>query len=101
MGFAFNRSVWAEIRSCAKKFCQYDDYNWDFSFRYISQQCTPNILLTMAVERSRVFHIGEWLVLVFYKIYYSMKFLFEEKNQCNLMDDEIIFQWHAYKTKQL
>lgn len=63
MGFTFNRSVWNEIVKCDKIFCTYDDYNWDWTLRFISQNCLPSVLLTMVAERTRIFHIGEWFVL--------------------------------------
>ncbi|RWS10869.1 uncharacterized protein B4U79_06837 [Dinothrombium tinctorium] len=59
MGFAFERNVWLKIKSCAKQFCEYDDYNYDLSFVYISLQCINPYLMTMSVAAPRVFHIGE------------------------------------------
>ncbi|XP_017462036.1 PREDICTED: uncharacterized protein LOC108355373 isoform X3 [Rhagoletis zephyria] len=59
MGFAFNRSTWSNIRKCAQHFCFYDDYNWDWSLHYVSQQCLKKKLHAMIVKGPRVFHIGE------------------------------------------
>ncbi|XP_067616709.1 alpha-1,6-mannosyl-glycoprotein 2-beta-N-acetylglucosaminyltransferase isoform X6 [Eurosta solidaginis] len=59
MGFAFNRSTWSTIRKCAQHFCFYDDYNWDWSLHYVSQQCLQKKLHAMIVKGPRVFHIGE------------------------------------------
>ncbi|XP_055852497.1 alpha-1,6-mannosyl-glycoprotein 2-beta-N-acetylglucosaminyltransferase isoform X3 [Episyrphus balteatus] len=59
MGFAFNRSTWHGIRVCAKHFCSYDDYNWDWSLQHVSQQCLGKKLHAMIVKGPRVFHIGE------------------------------------------
>ncbi|XP_053946898.1 alpha-1,6-mannosyl-glycoprotein 2-beta-N-acetylglucosaminyltransferase isoform X2 [Anastrepha obliqua] len=59
MGFAFNRSTWSNIRKCAQHFCFYDDYNWDWSLHYVSQQCLQKKLHAMIVKGPRVFHIGE------------------------------------------
>ncbi|XP_061395067.1 alpha-1,6-mannosyl-glycoprotein 2-beta-N-acetylglucosaminyltransferase [Musca vetustissima] len=59
MGFAFNRTTWTSIRKCAKHFCSYDDYNWDWSLQHVSQQCLQRKLHAMIVKGPRVFHIGE------------------------------------------
>lgn len=59
MGMAFNRSVWTDMRMCAKFFCAYDDYNWDWSLQHISQNCLPHRLHAMVMKGPRVFHIGE------------------------------------------
>ncbi|XP_044740809.1 alpha-1,6-mannosyl-glycoprotein 2-beta-N-acetylglucosaminyltransferase [Chrysoperla carnea] len=59
MGMAFNRSTWSEIGKCARYFCKYDDYNWDWSLQHISQSCLVSKLHAMVVRGPRVFHIGE------------------------------------------
>uniref|UniRef100_A0A0A9XQL9 Alpha-1,6-mannosyl-glycoprotein 2-beta-N-acetylglucosaminyltransferase n=2 Tax=Lygus hesperus TaxID=30085 RepID=A0A0A9XQL9_LYGHE len=59
MGMAFNRSVWTEMVSCARHFCSYDDYNWDWSLQQVSQQCLKSKLTAMVMRGPRVFHIGE------------------------------------------
>uniref|UniRef100_A0A1B6GRD5 Alpha-1,6-mannosyl-glycoprotein 2-beta-N-acetylglucosaminyltransferase n=1 Tax=Cuerna arida TaxID=1464854 RepID=A0A1B6GRD5_9HEMI len=59
MGFALNRSVWLEMWSCARYFCSYDDYNWDWSLQHVSQSCLPHKLVAMVMRGPRVFHIGE------------------------------------------
>ncbi|XP_030369707.1 alpha-1,6-mannosyl-glycoprotein 2-beta-N-acetylglucosaminyltransferase [Scaptodrosophila lebanonensis] len=59
MGFAFNRTTWLGIRRCARHFCGYDDYNWDWSLQHVSQQCLQHKLHAMIVKGPRVFHIGE------------------------------------------
>ncbi|XP_017131688.1 alpha-1,6-mannosyl-glycoprotein 2-beta-N-acetylglucosaminyltransferase isoform X1 [Drosophila elegans] len=59
MGFAFNRTTWSNIRNCARHFCTYDDYNWDWSLQHVSQQCLRRKLHAMIVKGPRVFHIGE------------------------------------------
>ncbi|KAH8383288.1 hypothetical protein KR009_007721, partial [Drosophila setifemur] len=59
MGFAFNRTTWNNIRKCARHFCTYDDYNWDWSLQHVSQQCLRRKLHAMIVKGPRVFHIGE------------------------------------------
>ncbi|XP_055628922.1 alpha-1,6-mannosyl-glycoprotein 2-beta-N-acetylglucosaminyltransferase isoform X3 [Toxorhynchites rutilus septentrionalis] len=59
MGMAFNRTTWHEITRCALHFCEYDDYNWDWSLQHVSQQCLKQKLHVMVVKGPRVFHIGE------------------------------------------
>lgn len=59
MGMAFNRSVWVELHKCAKHFCSYDDYNWDWSLQQVSQQCLKSKLMALVMRGPRVFHIGE------------------------------------------
>lgn len=60
MGMAFNRSVWQEIRQCAEFFCNYDDYNWDWSLQKVSQGCMSHKLHAVVMRGPRVFHVGEW-----------------------------------------
>lgn len=62
MGMAFNRSVWEDLKTCARTFCTYDDYNWDWSLLAVSVKCLPRELATMVLRAPRVFHIGEWYV---------------------------------------
>ncbi|XP_070490725.1 alpha-1,6-mannosyl-glycoprotein 2-beta-N-acetylglucosaminyltransferase isoform X1 [Chironomus tepperi] len=59
MGMAFNRSTWHQIKNCAKYFCSYDDYNWDWSLQHTSHQCLKKKLFAMVVRGPRIFHIGE------------------------------------------
>lgn len=59
MGFAFNRSVWQELLGCARFFCTYDDYNWDWSLQHVSQSCLQHKFVAMVMRSPRVFHIGE------------------------------------------
>jgi len=59
MGMAFTREVWNKIASCSSQFCEYDDYNWDWSLQHISHSCLKEKLQVMMVRGPRVFHIGE------------------------------------------
>ncbi|KAJ9589211.1 hypothetical protein L9F63_028005, partial [Diploptera punctata] len=59
MGMAFNRSTWQDIQHCSEFFCNYDDYNWDWSLQHISQGCLKHKLYAMVMKGPRVFHIGE------------------------------------------
>lgn len=89
MGFAINRTVWNKIVKCRHAFCMYDDYNWDFTFRFVSQKCLPRVLATMAVRRPRVFHIGEWFVLSntaktsFYNSIFNFSGVHIKKDNCD------------------
>lgn len=59
MGFAFNHSVWQQIKACSSQFCDHDDYNWDWSLLHVSSSCLPQKLHTLVLRAPRVFHIGE------------------------------------------
>ena len=59
MGMALNRKTWKKIQECATSFCQYDDYNWDWSLLHVSLNCMKQKLKVMLPHAPRVFHIGE------------------------------------------
>ncbi|XP_068220359.1 alpha-1,6-mannosyl-glycoprotein 2-beta-N-acetylglucosaminyltransferase-like isoform X2 [Palaemon carinicauda] len=59
MGFAFNHSVWLQIKTCSAEFCNHDDYNWDWSLQHVSFSCLEQKLHTLVLRAPRVFHIGE------------------------------------------
>jgi len=59
MGMALTRSTWTKILQCQNHFCQYDDYNWDWSLLYVSLNCLREKLQVMVVKGPRIFHIGE------------------------------------------
>ncbi|XP_065218790.1 alpha-1,6-mannosyl-glycoprotein 2-beta-N-acetylglucosaminyltransferase-like isoform X2 [Planococcus citri] len=59
MAITFNRPIWQELKSCAKKFCTYDDYNWDWSLLAVSTTCLAKEITAMVLRAPRVFHIGE------------------------------------------
>ena len=60
MGMAFTRVLWRKIHGCREYFCNYDDYNWDWSLQHMSKQCFQKKLEVLLVKGPRVFHIGEW-----------------------------------------
>ena len=62
MGMAFTRVLWRKIHGCREYFCNYDDYNWDWSLQHMSKQCFQKKLEVLLVKGPRVFHIGEWKV---------------------------------------
>ncbi|CAH1122483.1 unnamed protein product [Ceutorhynchus assimilis] len=60
LGLAFNRETYLDsIKKCAKEFCEFDDYNWDWSLNYITNKCGKGPKLSMILRAQRVFHIGE------------------------------------------
>jgi len=59
MGMVFNRKLWEKIHACREYFCNYDDYNWDWSLQHLSKHCFKTKLEVMLVKGPRVFHIGE------------------------------------------
>lgn len=60
MGMAFDRETWNKVMTCAKQFCAYDDYNWDWSLQYISNNCFERPLKTMAVLAPRLVSIDSF-----------------------------------------
>nr|XP_018902859.1 PREDICTED: alpha-1,6-mannosyl-glycoprotein 2-beta-N-acetylglucosaminyltransferase-like isoform X1 [Bemisia tabaci] len=59
MGMAFNSSVWRKIYNCSKSFCEFDDYNWDFSLQHVLNNCLRRSLVSLVLISPRAFHIGE------------------------------------------
>ena len=85
---AFTREVWNKIHLCSENFCQFDDYNWDWSLFHVSMTCLKQKLHVMLIKGPRVFHIGEWyrLYAFNYFIFMSNKFLsgvHHKKSHCD------------------
>ncbi|XP_025096330.1 alpha-1,6-mannosyl-glycoprotein 2-beta-N-acetylglucosaminyltransferase-like [Pomacea canaliculata] len=59
LGMAFTRSLWNQIKKCAKEFCQFDDYNWDWTLQHLSTNCISDKIRILKMKATRVFHIGE------------------------------------------
>ena len=59
MAMAFDKNVWRKIHSCYKQFCNFDDYNWDWTLLHISTSCLKEKLKVMYMKAPRAFHIGE------------------------------------------
>ncbi|KAF5297107.1 hypothetical protein FQA39_LY02687 [Lamprigera yunnana] len=57
MGISLTASSWKKIVSQKKCFCEYDDYNWDFTLQYLFSKCL-NDADTMQLMYPRVIHIG-------------------------------------------
>ena len=58
MGMALDRATWQRIKSCAIGFCNFDDYNWDWSLQHISLSCMSQPLMVMHAIAPRIFHMG-------------------------------------------
>lgn len=43
-----------------QEFCNFDDYNWDWTLQHLSMKCIPDKIKVMKMKATRVFHIGEW-----------------------------------------
>uniref|UniRef100_A0A7E4V047 Alpha-1,6-mannosyl-glycoprotein 2-beta-N-acetylglucosaminyltransferase n=1 Tax=Panagrellus redivivus TaxID=6233 RepID=A0A7E4V047_PANRE len=59
MAMAINGDTWEKIRNCAKFFCTYDDYNWDWSLLQLSVKCLPTRLKVVVAKSPRVIHVGD------------------------------------------
>ena len=57
IGMVITRSFYKELASCKRRFCSYDDYNWDWSVQALAPQCLKD-LYVLAVAAPRVLHIG-------------------------------------------
>ncbi|KAF7634250.1 hypothetical protein Mgra_00006327 [Meloidogyne graminicola] len=61
MGLVLGKNLWEKIRSknCSNFFCNYDDYNWDWTLMQLSVKCLPTRLRVIYAEAPRVIHIGD------------------------------------------
>ncbi|XP_077992694.1 alpha-1,6-mannosyl-glycoprotein 2-beta-N-acetylglucosaminyltransferase-like [Glandiceps talaboti] len=59
MGMALDRATFNKLQGCAREFCTFDDYNWDWTLQHISKNCMSSSLMALVVKSPRVFHIGE------------------------------------------
>lgn len=60
MGLAMGEAAWTKIARCAKLFCTYDDYNYDWSLQKVAEQCVPHRFVVLVMRGARVFHVGKW-----------------------------------------
>ena len=58
LGMVVTRNFYENIAKCNDNFCEYDDYNWDWTLQAVSPQCLDGPLVTLSLEASRVLHIG-------------------------------------------
>ncbi|KAL4231384.1 hypothetical protein ACF0H5_008963 [Mactra antiquata] len=59
MGMAFTADLFKQMKNCAKEFCHFDDYNWDWTLQHLSSKCLPNQMKVLKMKATRVFHMGE------------------------------------------
>lgn len=59
MGMAFNVDLFKDIKKCAKEFCDFDDYNWDWTLQHLSSKCFQSPMKVLKMKATRVFHMGE------------------------------------------
>ncbi|KAK3095792.1 hypothetical protein FSP39_019233 [Pinctada imbricata] len=59
MGMIFARDLWTEIKKCAKEFCNFDDYNWDWTLQHLSMKCIPGQIKVLKMKATRIFHMGD------------------------------------------
>ncbi|TGZ58065.1 hypothetical protein CRM22_009768 [Opisthorchis felineus] len=59
-GMGISRVMWEVISNCLSVFCEYDDYNWDWSLQELGRRCIKGGLRVLIFAWfSRVYHLGE------------------------------------------
>ncbi|ODM91432.1 Alpha-1,6-mannosyl-glycoprotein 2-beta-N-acetylglucosaminyltransferase [Orchesella cincta] len=53
MAISFNKTLWEKLRKCAPTFCEYDDYNWDWSLLQVSYTCLQAQLDVLGVHHKK------------------------------------------------
>jgi len=57
----FDRRTYLEVvMACVNYFCNFDDYNWDWSMIYVANKCLDEAKLSALLKFPRVFHLGQW-----------------------------------------
>lgn len=58
--FALNRTIWMKIKSCDVIFCEYQDYNWDWSLYHLFRipRCMIDPVKQLLLHKPRVYHTG-------------------------------------------
>uniref|UniRef100_UPI00398F8BB4 alpha-1,6-mannosyl-glycoprotein 2-beta-N-acetylglucosaminyltransferase n=1 Tax=Pristiophorus japonicus TaxID=55135 RepID=UPI00398F8BB4 len=59
MGMAMTRDTYQKMIECTNTFCEYDDYNWDWTLQYLTVSCLPRYWKVMVCEVPRIFHAGD------------------------------------------
>ncbi|CAD6191991.1 unnamed protein product [Caenorhabditis auriculariae] len=59
MGMALQQETWLKIKNCSNMFCDWDDYNWDWSLMQVSAKCLPQRFRVIFAKSPRVIHIGD------------------------------------------
>ncbi|KAK7069114.1 Alpha-1,6-mannosyl-glycoprotein 2-beta-N-acetylglucosaminyltransferase, partial [Halocaridina rubra] len=58
LGFVLDVRAWKELMKCRPQFCQFDDYNWDWTLTNIIQTCFKPRMSMVSLKFSRVIHVG-------------------------------------------
>lgn len=58
MGFGMNRNVWNQIRDCSNFFCNFDDYNWDWTLQAVGLRCLKSNFKVLVMLCPRIVHLG-------------------------------------------
>ncbi|GAB6028009.1 Alpha-1,6-mannosyl-glycoprotein 2-beta-N-acetylglucosaminyltransferase [Chamberlinius hualienensis] len=58
-GATLTKETWKILKDCAKEYCNYNDYNWDFTMKYMGKNCLAGKLKTLAISATRIFHLKE------------------------------------------
>ncbi|XP_063600788.1 alpha-1,6-mannosyl-glycoprotein 2-beta-N-acetylglucosaminyltransferase-like [Penaeus indicus] len=58
LGFALDRKAWKTISTCKEQFCNFDDYNWDWTLNNLEHTCFKPKMSMLSVRFSRVVHVG-------------------------------------------
>ena len=90
-GLLLSRTQWNMLKACSNAFCTYDDYNWDWTWQYLSQTCFKLPLVSIFPASSRVIHIGQWLVENFLDI---------KLDRTNNIDF-FLLKWHSSQGQKL
>ena len=59
MGFGMERNTWNRIKSCGEYFCNFDDYNWDWSLEAVGMFCLNQNFVVLSLSVPRIFHLGK------------------------------------------
>ncbi|CAL0328408.1 unnamed protein product [Lupinus luteus] len=59
VGYAFNRTVWRKIKSKAREFCFFDDYNWDITMWATVYPAFGRPVYTLRGPRTSAVHFGK------------------------------------------
>ncbi|CAL4146366.1 unnamed protein product, partial [Meganyctiphanes norvegica] len=58
LGFVLDYKVWQGIKACGIQFCEYDDYNWDWTLSSLIHTCIKPKLSMLHIKFARVMHVG-------------------------------------------
>lgn len=53
MAFTIDRKLWTELKECTDQFCNFDDYNWDWSLMNVINKCLGRTLTTLVAALPR------------------------------------------------